>query len=88
MRWVAEVLGHSNPAFTLRTYAHALPVDEADLAFADFGTTSDAPGRPYTAPAPGKPSPNEDAPGASGRGRVENLEHETGFEPATLTLAT
>ncbi len=31
---------------------------------------------------------NEDAPTATRRGRSGFLEHETGFEPATLTLAT
>lgn len=31
--------------------------------------------------------PNENAPDLTGRGCFENLEHETGFEPATLTLA-
>jgi len=46
VRWVAEVLGHQDPAFTLRTYAHAMREEERDLSFADFG----APGRPYTAP--------------------------------------
>src|SRR5262249_54034307 len=36
VRWVAEVLGHSDPALTLRVYAHAMPADESDLSFADF----------------------------------------------------
>ena len=36
IRWVAEQLGHSNPELTLRVYAHAMPVEEHDLAFADF----------------------------------------------------
>jgi hypothetical protein len=31
---------------------------------------------------------NDSAPGTNARGRYEILEHETGFEPATLTLAT
>jgi integrase len=46
VRWVADVLGHADPALTLRVYAHALRAEEADLSFADFG----GPGRPYTAP--------------------------------------
>ena len=37
LRWVADQLGHSSPELTLRTYAHAMPVDDQDLAFADFG---------------------------------------------------
>jgi hypothetical protein len=38
---------HSDPAFTLRVYAHAMKDEEADVSFADFGS----PKRPYTAPA-------------------------------------
>ena len=45
-KWVAAQLGHSDPGFTLRTYAHVMPEEEPDVSFADFG----APGRPYTAP--------------------------------------
>jgi integrase len=41
IRWVADQLGHSNPAFTLRPYAHALPVEDEDLGFADFGEPAD-----------------------------------------------
>jgi len=46
VRWVADVLGHADPALTLRVYAHAMRDEETDLSFASF----DAPGRPYTAP--------------------------------------
>ena len=46
IRWVADQLGHADPALTLRVYAHALRNEETDLSFADFG----APERPYTAP--------------------------------------
>jgi hypothetical protein len=35
------VLGHADPALTLRVYAHAHRTEDADLAFADF----DAPTR-------------------------------------------
>ena len=42
--WVSRQLGHSDPAFTLRTYAHVLPQDYADLSFADFGVPK-RPGR-------------------------------------------
>jgi hypothetical protein len=45
IRWVADQLGHADPSLTLRVYAHAMPDDEIDLSFADFG----GPGRPYTA---------------------------------------
>jgi integrase len=36
IRWVAEQLGHANPELTLRVYAHAMPTEPGDLAFADF----------------------------------------------------
>ena len=99
IRFVAEQLGHSNPALTLRVYAHALPVEGGDLAFADFGSAlsgrssgpgeaSDVAERLYTSPASELDSENENALGVSTRGRWKILEHETGFEPATLTLAT
>ena len=38
VRWVADQLGHADPALTLRVYAHALPSEGGDLTFADFGT--------------------------------------------------
>jgi hypothetical protein len=47
VRWVADQLGHADPAFTMRVYAHALREEETDLSFASFGD----PKRPYTAPA-------------------------------------
>ena len=47
VRWVAQQLGHQDPAFTLRVYAHAMREEEKDLSFAELG----GPGRPYTAPA-------------------------------------
>lgn len=34
VRWVADQLGHADPGLTLRVYAHALPTEEHDLAFA------------------------------------------------------
>ena len=37
VRWVADQLGHGDPEITLRTYTHALPAQEQDLSFADFG---------------------------------------------------
>jgi Phage integrase family len=46
IRWVASVLGHADPAFTLRTYAHVMREEETDLSFAEFRD----PGRPQTAP--------------------------------------
>jgi hypothetical protein len=45
IRWVADQLGHADPALTLRVYSHVLKSEERDLSFAEFG-----PKRPYTAP--------------------------------------
>ena len=64
IRWVAEQLGHSNPEITLRTYAHALPVDEADLSFADFGVSE----RLYTSPPEDSAAAIDEAPATRGRG--------------------
>ena len=53
IRWVADQLGHSNPELTLRVDAHAMPVDECDLAFADFGGAENGAKRLYPAPTGG-----------------------------------
>ena len=68
LRWVADQLGHADPAFTLRTYAHLMPEEESNLSFAEFGVGVNekrvaigAPKRPYTAPTeiePFEESPN------------------------------
>ena len=57
------------------------------MSFADFSTRS-APKRPYTAPLLSDDPDNENAPDLTGRGHSVYLEHETGLEPATPTLAT
>ena len=88
IRWVAEQLGHSNPELTLRVYAHALPVTEGDLAFADFGTLQGVTKRRYASPRLEAGTHDGNAPAATGRGRCEILERETGFEPATLSLGS
>jgi len=44
--WVADQLGHADPALTLRVYSHVIPNDEPNLSFLDFGGS----GRPQTAP--------------------------------------
>ena len=88
VRWVADQLGHASPMLTLRTYAHAIREEEADLAFADFGDPIGSPGRPQTAPLPDADATDENAPELTARRRFAILEHETGLEPATPTLAT
>ncbi|HIF92060.1 MAG TPA: hypothetical protein EYQ60_02880, partial [Myxococcales bacterium] len=57
IRWISDQIGHADPAFTLRTYAHLMPEEETDLSFADFGIDAaekrlavGARKRPYTAP--------------------------------------
>ena len=62
-----------------------MPDEESDVSFANFGL-GDGSKRLYPAPGdPGSP-PNENAPGVSDRGRYQNVERETGLEPATLSL--
>ena len=51
VRWVADQLGHSSPMLTLKTYAHAMREEEADLAFADFAV-ADGTKRPFSEAAP------------------------------------
>jgi integrase len=51
LRWVAHQLGHSDPALTLRVYSHALPEEEHDLTFADFGLAPRTSKRHQAAPA-------------------------------------
>ncbi len=75
IRWVADQLGHADPALTLRVYAHVLPQQESDLSFANFG----APKRPYTAPGSGRNSPKADNP-------ADCLAPPAGLEPATHGL--
>ena len=69
VRWVADRLGHADPALTLRADAHAMRDEETDLSFADF----DAAGRPYMAPVLDDDATDEDALGATGRGRSRIL---------------
>jgi len=66
VRWVAEQLGHADPALTLRVYAHAMREEESDLSFLEFGRDL-GPGRPYTAPIPKSDSESEAATRASKR---------------------
>ena len=85
IRWVADQLGHSNPELTLRTYAHVIPNEETDLGFAEFAFPH-GPGRPYTAPTRMDVFSDEDAAELTTRRRLQNMERETGLEPATLSL--
>ncbi len=73
VRWVADQLGHADPALTIRVYAHALQEEEADLSFAEFGSTK----RPYTAPVDEDEIRDSD-------NCAETLARREGLEPPTL----
>ncbi len=64
-----------------------MPVEEQDVGFADFGSPASGSQRRYPAPVREAPSDAESAAEATPRRRFRNLEHETGLEPATPTLA-
>ena len=76
LRWVADQLGHADPSLTIRTYAHAMPDEETDLSFADFGSEGVA-GRRY-------PSLSENAADAELAKSLEVMARREGFEPPTL----
>ncbi|MCR9095055.1 MAG: site-specific integrase [bacterium] len=73
VKWVAQVLGHSDPALTLRVYAHVVKGDESDMNFADLGGAR----RRYTA------RPEIDGVGESPNPLISMARRE-GFEPPTL----
>jgi len=82
--WVARQLGHSNPEHTLRRYTHLMPSLDEDLSFAEVGV----PIRPDTALSHDPRSLNRNAADVSSRRRLEFLDREPGFEPATLSLGS
>jgi hypothetical protein len=84
VRWVAAQLGHANPELTLRVYAHALPEEETDLSFLDFGGTKRHPRGTELRAATATRKP----PRTTARRGLRHLERETGFEPATLSLGS
>jgi integrase len=49
IKWVAEVLGHSDATITLRTYTHALHKEDDDLSFLS-ANRGESPNRPSTVP--------------------------------------
>ena len=77
VRWVAEQLGHADPALTLEVYAHVIPNEEPDRSFLDFGGS----GRPYTAPPPD--DDREDA--GTSAVSVRNASEECGAPSTTRT---
>ncbi len=83
VRWVASQLGHANPELTLRVYAHAMREEETDLSFLDFGGTRRHPRGTKRVASVGTRKPRRATPRRGSR----KMEHETGLEPATPTLA-
>ena len=83
--WVADQPGHADAALTLRLYARAMREEKHDLSFADFGDR-DGSERLNPAPAEEPTTEDKDARDATSGERYGNLERETGFEPATLSL--
>ena len=77
IRWVAEQPGHSDPALTLRVYAHAMREEETDLSFAEFGGTKSGSERLY--PAPTLSSDDRESPNYA-----DSMARREGFEPPTL----
>ncbi len=73
IRWVADQLGHSDPALTLRVYAHAMREEETDLSFAEFNGSK----RLYPAP-----TPESDISEAGNY--AETMARREGLEPPTL----
>ena len=73
VRWVADQLGHSEPALTLRVYAHAMRDEETDLSFAEFGGSE----RLY-------PAPTQSGEPRQARNRAESMARREGLEPPTL----
>jgi len=84
VRCVADQFGHTDPALTLRVYAHAMREEESDLSFADFAgqgsdeaATESGSERLYPAPA------SEEADDEIAKS-AERLARREGFEPPTL----
>ncbi len=71
----------------MRVYGHLIRDREEDLTFAEFAPT-DATGRPYTAPLFDDRAHLDDEGSLTVGSLREKVEHETGLEPATSTLAT
>ena len=85
---MADQLGHSSPAFALETYAHMLPVDGGDMGFADFGRPSSFTKCHYASPDTSDTRATESPEPLNTWAATENLERETRFELATLSLGS
>ncbi len=84
VRWVAEQLGHADPALTLQVYAHVIPNEEPDLSFLDFC----GPGRPYAAPPPDDDRDDTGTSLVSVRNALKDVARPARLERATFRSAT
>ena len=84
IRWVSDQLGHSDPAFTLRTYTHVQQQYETDLSFVDFSTFAGGSKR-HPDGTNAKPArATRKAPPLTTRRAAERLARREGLEPPTL----
>ena len=91
--YVSQQLGHADVSVTAKHYARWAGGDEyrAPLTIAHGEVPADLLARLIDAESHHSPTTSRTAEGASSanpRPLLSNLEHETGFEPATSTLAT
>ncbi len=84
IRWVSDQLGHSDPAFTLRTYTHVLHQAETDLSFVDFSTFAGSTRRHPDGTQRLTSRTARKAPPATMRRVRGTLARREGFEPPTL----
>ena len=85
VRWVADQLGHADPALTLRVYAHSLASEGGDLAFTDFGTVT---GAAESGSERLYPAPTVDGENAELRNLAKSLARPARLELATFRSAT
>ena len=88
IRFVAEQLGHNSPPFTLETDAHMLPMEGDRMGFADFRRPSGVTKRHYASPDAGDTRAPESPEPLNTWAEKGNLERETRFELATLSLGS
>ena len=80
VRWVADQLGHADPAFTLRVYSHVIPNEEPDLSFLDFGGSGEGSERLQPLTRPPEPATRRAQLTAASR---ESVGWARGIEPPT-----
>jgi integrase len=83
IKWTATQLGHSDPALTLRVYAHALPDEETDLSFLDFSQSGGTKRHPRGTKVRAEVGARRQPPVSTRDGR-RSMARREGFEPPTL----